>query len=493
MKRKRLKINELLSLLFLLISLQSIFAQSKAGELKVEPFIFEAGNGSKIEAERGFVSVPENRQKPNSRLIEIGFVRFKSTSPNPKSPVVYLAGGPGSSGIGTARGSRFPLFMAMREVADVIALDQRGVGQSKPNLNCKETINYPLEETPNREGFAAHFQEKFQSCIDNFRKQDVDLSGYNTNENADDIEDLRKAIAAKQISLWAISYGTHLSLATVKRHPKSIDRMILAGVEGLSDTLKLPSNIQKHLDYLDQLAKKDADLSREIPSLLSLMKTVLDKVEREPVTIETTDPQTKQKVKVTINKFVLQMLTGNSFGSGEASIPQIYQAMSRGDFSFAVFRWLSLTRGGQGIGSAMSLMMDCASGISSKRRQQIAREAKTTLLGDVMNFPFPDVCKGFENVDLGEKFRAPVKTNIPTLFISGTLDVRTPVSNAENVRKGFKTSEHLIIEGAVHSDPLFLSSPKIKDVMLEFMKGQKISTNKISLEPLKFAQISNKN
>lgn len=84
------------------------------------------------------------------------------------------------------------------------------------------------------------------------------------------------------------------------------------------------------------------------------------------------------------------------------------------------------------------------------------------------------------------------ETKIPTLFISGTLDVRTPPSNAEAVRKGFKTSEHLIIDGAVHSDPLFVSSPKIKNVMIEFMKGQKISTYKIELPPLKFIQMPEK-
>jgi pimeloyl-ACP methyl ester carboxylesterase len=164
--------------------------------------------------------------------------------------------------------------------------------------------------------------------------------------------------------------------------------------------------------------------------------------------------------------------------------------MSKGDFSFAAQRWVAFNRPGQSIGSAMSYMMDCHSGISPTRRNQIAQEAKTTLLGDVMDFPFPDVCEAWGNPDLGAAFRAPVKTKIPTLFISGTLDVRTPPSNAEEVRKGFQNSVHLIIDGAVHSDPLFLSSPKIKDVMLEFMKGQKVSTMSITLEPLKFAPIS---
>lgn len=260
------------------IGLIKIYGQTKAKDLTIEPFKFEASNQPPVEAERGFLTVPENRNNPKSRLIQIAFVRFKSTSPNPGSPIVYLAGGPGSSGIGAARGARFSLFMAMREIGDLIALDQRGVGQSKPNLVCKENINFPPETIPTDETLAKHFQDQFQICVNNFKQQGVNLRGYNSNENADDIEDLRKAIGAKKISLWAISYGTHLALATVKRHEKSIDKMILAGTEGLSDTIKLPGNIEKHLQHLDQMLKSDPNLRKKIPSLVGLMKEVLEKV-----------------------------------------------------------------------------------------------------------------------------------------------------------------------------------------------------------------------
>jgi hypothetical protein len=44
----------------------------------------------------------------------------------------------------------------------------------------------------------------------------------------------------------------------------------------------------------------------------------------------------------------------------------------------------------------------------------------------------------------------------------------------------------MIIEGAVHSDPLFLSSPKIKDGMMEFLRGQPVTTTKITAPPIKF-------
>ena len=462
--------------------------QQKPGDIIITPRVFESASGRKVDAEFGELTVPENRQQPSSRLIQIAFVRFKSTSPKPGSPIVYLAGGPGGSGISAARGSRFPVFMAMREAADVIALDQRGVGLSKPNLNCKQTVGFSPDRPVTRHELIEIFRKESRACAESFKQQGVDLTGYNTNESADDLEDLRKAIGAEKISLWAISYGTHLSLATIKRHEKSIDRMILAGIEGPAHTIKLPSNIQKHLEHIDRLVKADANVRKDIPSFLSLVKTVFDQLERQPVTVEVTDPVSRQPVKVVLNKFAIQVLTAFTFGTGEAALPSRYYAMSKGDYSFAAQGWLGLSRN-RSVGSAMAFMMDCASGISSERRQQIAREVESTLLGDILDLPFPDVCDAWGNPDVGPAFRAPAKSKVPTLFISGTFDVRTPPSNAEEVRKGFPNSSHLIIEGAVHSDPLFLSSPKIKDVMLEFLKGQELSTTTITLEPIKFVPL----
>ena len=479
-------------LITVLISLQIYsFAQSKAGDLKIEPFTFETPNNPKVEAERGFLTVPENRQKPNSRLIEIAFVRFKSISPKPKSPIVYLAGGPGGSGIGAASSAtRFPMFMALREVADVIALDQRGVGQSKPNLNCISFIDLPLEKAVSENEYLQMAQEKSKPCAKYWTDQGVDLTGYNTIENADDIDDLRKALGAPKINILGISYGTHLGLTVLKRHGKNIEKTILAGVEGLDHTYKLPSNIQLQLEAIARELKTDAELNAKIPDLLALMKRVFDRVEKNPETVEFTDSRTQQKVKVTIGKFDLQLLTAIGMGDTNfiSNLPALFYAMDNGNFSFIAPQVVALRK--RGIGSAMAFMMDCASGISKKRFKQIEGEISKTLLGALIDFPFPKVCEAWNQKDLGDSFRAPFKTKVPTLFISGTLDGRTPVSNAEETRQGFSDSQHLIIERAGHSDDLFVSSPQIVETMIAFLKGQKISTSKITLKPLKFAQVS---
>jgi pimeloyl-ACP methyl ester carboxylesterase len=315
------------------------------------------------------------------------------------------------------------------------------------------------------------------------------LTGYNTNENADDIESLRRALGAKKVSLWSISYGTTLALATIKRHGQNIDRSILGGVEGLDDALKLPSDVQQHLADIDRLVKADPTLNRQIPDFLGLMKTVLDRLDKQPITVEIIDSRTKQKVPVVVNKYAMQLLTASVIGSDSiVMLPKLYYGASKGDFSETA-SYFRLVAGYIGEGSVMSYMTDCSSGASSKRQKGIEREAKNTLLGNTANTEFPEVCTAWGNPDLGKEFRSPVKSNVPVLFISGTLDGRTPVSNAEAVRKDFPNSTHLIIEGAWHSDPLFLSSPQIKDVMLEFMRGVPISTTRIKLPPLKFAPL----
>ena len=472
--------------LLILFLTTTIFAQPKSGALKIKPYTFENDKKEKVDAEFGTLFVPEKRSDPESNLIELAFVRFKSTAKNPGPPIVYLAGGPGGSGIGTARGSRFPLFMALREVADVIAFDQRGTGFSKPNLTCINRLSLPLDVPPTREAAIKEMRKNSEDCAFYWRNvQRVDLTGYNTNESADDLEDLRKALGANQISLWSISYGTHLSFAAMRRHPKSIHRAILAGTEGPDHTYKLPSNIQKHLEDLAAVIKADPEVGKEVPDFLGLMKSVFDRLDAKPETVEITDQRTKLKVKIIVNKFVMQYIVANNIGTTvTARFPALFYRAAKGDFTNPAQVWLDQTR--SGIGSAMSYMMDCASGQTAVRRELIAREAKETLLEDISNFPFPDVCTAWNAPDLSDEFRAPLKSDVPVLFISGTLDARTPVSNAEEYRKGFSNSTHMIIEGAVHSDPLFLSSPKIKEGMMEFLRGQSVTTTKIQGTLLKF-------
>ncbi|MFP3944189.1 MAG: alpha/beta fold hydrolase, partial [Alphaproteobacteria bacterium] len=195
---------------------------------RIEPHRFKGPEGREVAAEIGRFEVPVNRGGGASETMELAFVRFPSTNPNPGAPIVYLAGGPGGSGTGTAAGPRFPLFMKLRQVADVIAFDQRGTGLSHTPPPCPDQKPLPLERAGTREAWIEHIGAEIRRCTAFWRAEGVDLAAYNTRESADDLEDLRKALGADRIALWGISYGTHLALAMLKRHPDSVERVVLA-------------------------------------------------------------------------------------------------------------------------------------------------------------------------------------------------------------------------------------------------------------------------
>jgi pimeloyl-ACP methyl ester carboxylesterase len=84
------------------------------------------------------------------------------------------------------------------ESADVIALDQRGMGRSLPRLDCPGNFDLPLDRPMERNFVLAAFRERAGECRAYWTRRGVDLAFYNTNESARDLEDLRgRKLAAK--------------------------------------------------------------------------------------------------------------------------------------------------------------------------------------------------------------------------------------------------------------------------------------------------------
>jgi hypothetical protein len=134
----------------------------------------------------------------------------------------------------------------------------------------------------------------------------------------------------------------------------------------------------------------------------------------------------------------------------------------------------------------MSVAMDCASGARGDWLARIASEATQTLLGDAINIPFPGICRGLGIPDLGDDYRRALRSDVPVLIISGTLDGRTPPRNAARVLEGLPNAQHVVIDGAGHSDPLLVSSPKVLDDMKAFLRGEQIPAAQIAIDRPRF-------
>ncbi|MFN8017482.1 MAG: alpha/beta hydrolase [Acidimicrobiales bacterium] len=179
----------------------------------------------------GTVQVPENRLDPKSKTIELAVARLHSRSATPKAdPVVQLEGGPGFPSLVDVAGYAKSKILDER---DYIIWDQRGTGSSTPNLDCTETndaIWGIFATTDSSEVEGKRIEDSLERCRDRLRADGVDLSGYDTTQNAADLADLRVALGIDEWNLRGVSYGSALAIETVRNHPEGVRSVLLDSV-----------------------------------------------------------------------------------------------------------------------------------------------------------------------------------------------------------------------------------------------------------------------
>ena len=246
-----------------------------------EPVVFTANSGVSVDAFRGAFEVPEDRSDPDSRMITISYIRFPATGEASDPHIVYLAGGPGGSGSGTARRQRFELFMAMRDHGDVIAFDQRGTGGSTELPRCTSSVHVPETEVVSDAAYADAWRAAVNECGAYWRGEGIAIEGYTTAESVQDISDLRAHLGAGQVSLWGISYGSHLALAALKDIPDEIDRVIIASAEGLDQTVKMPAYTDAYFGRLQAAVDTQPAAAARYPDIAGMIRRVHARLEAE--------------------------------------------------------------------------------------------------------------------------------------------------------------------------------------------------------------------
>ncbi|MEO1368708.1 MAG: alpha/beta hydrolase, partial [Acidobacteriota bacterium] len=272
----------------------------------------------------------------------------------------------------------------------------------------------------------------------------------------------------------------HLGLAYLRDYGDAVERAVLTKVEGPDHTFKLPSTVQRHLEHVHRLAAEDPTAARATPDVLGAVEGLLTRLQAEPQVVEVDGEE------VAIGALDLEIALSRALASSQtiAEIPAELRRLEDGDWRRLAEATLDHRRVGI---FAMALMMDCASGASPERRRQLRAEAEDPrfLLGDAILAPFyPEACAGAGRPDLGDAFRGPLEVKAPVLFISGTLDVRTPPGNVEELLPGFPNARHLVIENAGH-ESRELMSPELRDLLQAFLRGESVDSMTITLpEPI---------
>jgi len=392
--------------------------------------------GKPIDAEILWLVTPFVRGDESAGQTRLAVLKLKSSAEDPLPPLVYLAGGPGDSAV-NARDSYFlePLFTQALKTRDVVLMDQRGVGRSRPWALWAAREPLPRDVFLSEAAAIETLRERHESAKTFFEKRDLRLDGFTSVEAADDLEALRGALGAGKISLLSFSYGTHLVLVTLRRHGGGIDRAVLVGTEGLNHTFKLPSVYDEQLDKLTEAVSRQPDVAKFVPDMNESWRRILKTAADSPYQVRV--ESRGEIIDLPVGPFGLQWIVRRDLGDTHdlPVFPALFYSLERGDTSvLQSFVEKRYSQYGSGV-SGMQVMTDLASGATEARYGRIREEAAESLFGNTMNFPDWFIRDIWGNPDLGGSFRESFTSAVPILFVSGTLDCQTPPEQAEAVRR----------------------------------------------------------
>lgn len=223
----------------------------------------------------GTVQVPEDHAKPDGKKISLEFAILKSHSLYPeRDPVVYLQGGPGASAM-----VQIPLlaqtFEPFRKTRDVVFWDQRSAGLSGHSVKCFNALAANAAIIAKKQytstaidGSNVH-NNTIADCLREIEAAGIDISKYNTTENARDIPTIVKTLGYESYNLYGISYGTKLALEAMRVAPEGIRSVVIDGVAPpwvkLYDTFAL--KVSEPIEHVVEQCKADETCNTTFPEL----------------------------------------------------------------------------------------------------------------------------------------------------------------------------------------------------------------------------------
>lgn len=438
----------------------------------------------------GYVTVPENHASPEGDQIQLSVLIIKSHSNNPRPDPLFIAqGGPGGSTIDTYTDVLLTQVDLVPD-RDIVLFDQRGTLYSKPNLMCPE-INQMIIDTieqklPDEQLEQLELKATIQ-CHNRLIEDGVNLSAYNSLENAADINAIREALGYDQINLYGVSYGTLLALHTMRNYPEILRSVILDAVVPPQSNfiLEAPKSIDRSFTTLFVTCLNDPVCNKTYPNLEEVFYELVDELEQNPAIVPMTDPDSGILYQTVVDGDtfqwgVFQMLYATSL---IPALPRMIYDAKKGEFGF-FGRVITILLFDRTTSYGMYYSTICAEDADfvpsdydlNNIHPQIAETEKNSA-ANLLN-----VCKTWGVEPLADEVDNPVSSIVPTLILSGEFDPITPPVYGDMVSETLQNSFKIVFPAGGHGQALEGNCQN--QVIKEFIDNPKSPPNTDCIEEI---------
>ena len=237
-----------------------------------------------IDAECGYLHVPEDRNNPNGRILDLKVVVVRAQGPDHEpDPLFYIAGGPGVAATDISVVSSVDnIFRDINARRDVVFLDQRGTND-KHRLTCEPPSFLIIDATQQQ------MDDWMKQCLSTL---DGDPRFYTTAVAMRDLDEARTALGYDKINLYGISYGVEAEQVYMRMFPEHVRTVVMDHGHPL-DLLYAqvrPRASQSALDQVFTYCEQDGKCHAAYPNIRGDWKAVLDRLAKGPVVTSYTPP-----------------------------------------------------------------------------------------------------------------------------------------------------------------------------------------------------------
>lgn len=410
----------------------------------------------------GFLEVPENRSRPGSRTIKqaVAIIPAVTLAKPAQDPVVFMAGGPGGDAIDDIP---FLVDSGLNKDRELIIMAQRGNLYDHPNLACPEIDRFNAQAVGLRYGAEPAEQlmlKAVKECRDRLAADGVDLSAYNTTENAADFADLRKALSLPRWNVYGYSYGSDLALTYLRLHPEGIRAVAIDSIAP-PRTATLPwgwSSAAEGIDNIFAACAAQPACGDRYPNLPRTLTEQVRKLDAQPLTLNVPPPSGGKPVKVVLDGGALLDLIV-AFAVRPEDLPAALEELSNGNPErFAKARAAGSVQNVGAFAHGLTESVACgewAPGYSEPDVLKAGRKAfpgwPDTVLAQVPQLPFQyPACRIWNVPDRTSVQRVATVGSVPALVISGTFDAKTGASWARDVARDLSRSTAVQVPGIGH-------------------------------------------
>jgi pimeloyl-ACP methyl ester carboxylesterase len=411
----------------------------------------------------GVLKVPEDRSQSGGATIDLHVAVVPALNRRATAaPLFLLAGGPGQGA--TAMYTSFAAaFARVNRNHDIVLVDQRGTGNSAP-LACE----YPDDWQAQGDLMAA-LRQATLTCLHKYGDR---VRFYTSGAAVADLAAVRESLGFPVIDLYGVSYGTRVAQLYMRRFPATVHAVILDGVTFPQQAIgpDTPLDGQRALDLIVVRCENSRDCAAAYPELRQELEGLRRQFGPQKSMITIDDPDSGLPLKIEFNRSMLNAsLRFLSYSATQASLlPALIHRAAEGSLApLAAQTIMTARQVGDQLASGMQNSVICSEDVPFFAAADIDRAALSrTYQGTEQLDALLEICKLWPRGPVDADLHSPLRSDIPTLLLSGEADPVTPPADAERAAQGLRRHRSLTLSGEGHGQVATGCVPKL---MAEFL------------------------